>query len=105
MLPRVFRLIPKGDHPSPTRRSSIGSSNQDGTVEDGNVVNSFGSSHSHPLITPQTQFLTRRSKKSVRNHAMPQAIPEVDKEKVKFVALQVGVREAARAFDIPEGTV
>lgn len=35
---------------------------------------------------------------------MPQALP-VDREKVKMVALQIGVREAARQFELPESTV
>ena len=35
---------------------------------------------------------------------MPQAL-EIDRDKVKMVAIQVGVREAARAFDLPEATV
>lgn len=35
---------------------------------------------------------------------MPQAL-EVDHEQVKTVALQVGVREAARQFGLPEDTV
>ena len=36
---------------------------------------------------------------------MPAPLPEDLKDKVKFVALQIGVREAARQFEIPEGTV
>lgn len=36
---------------------------------------------------------------------MPAAIPAELKEKVKLVAIQVGVREAARAFQLKEGTV
>jgi len=36
---------------------------------------------------------------------MPQAIPVELKEKVKMVAMQVGVREAARQFEISEDTV
>jgi hypothetical protein len=35
---------------------------------------------------------------------MPAALL-VDKDKVKTVALQIGVREAARQFELPEGTV
>lgn len=36
---------------------------------------------------------------------MPAAYPPELKEKVKMVTLQIGPREAARQFDIPEGTV
>lgn len=36
---------------------------------------------------------------------MPAALPEEVKTKVKLVALQLGIREAARQFEIPEATV
>ena len=41
---------------------------------------------------------------SAKTYRMGQAL-QVDHEKVKMVALQIGVREAARQFNLPEPTV
>lgn len=55
-----------------------------------------------PTHTRQLAFRAVQSE-DVRTF-MPAALP-VDREKVKMVALQVGVREAARQFELNEDTV